>query len=103
MNATLYCKNQRESGFKVGDEVIITRAAGNHEKGWSTAWVDKMNLYIGQKGIIVCDAESHGFSISFNNKPSKYVFPYFVLEHADSKIKELFLSINVFVELSEIA
>jgi hypothetical protein len=70
---------QKESGIKVGDAVKVLRACESHEMGWQNVWVEEMDKYVGQCGV-VDDVYLNGISIDFNDHSYVCDFPFFVLE-----------------------
>lgn len=79
MNASDYLKGHKASGFKVGDRVRVTRIAKDYEWGWPLVWINRMDSYVNEEGIIREDIDS-GFDIDFGDGEEYYYFPYFVLE-----------------------
>jgi hypothetical protein len=74
-----YIAKEKASGLKVGDKVLITRAAKSHEQGWGNGWVSpKMDKEVGKVGTIVEIAEE-GQGIRLSGLGENYRYPYFVL------------------------
>jgi hypothetical protein len=78
-----------DNGVVEGTKLRVVRKAEKHENGWNTFWGSAMDESVGQevvfdalygdgrKGIVLEDC-----GLGFDN----YVFPYFVLELAESKL-----------------
>jgi hypothetical protein len=67
-NPVSYLRAHQESGFHVGDEVIVIREPLSYECGWGGHWIKQMNNCIGKKSIITQDNWYNGFEISGGEK-----------------------------------
>jgi hypothetical protein len=76
-----YIEKHKASGFKVGDNVLVTRAASSKEDGWGCSWVNSMDCYVGCTFKITEDRNSAGFMLGSNG----YFFPYFILQLVGKK------------------
>jgi len=78
----VYKKANQQPVFKIGDRVMITRAAKTHERGWANSWVDVMNRAVGKIGTVVGISLGR-FDIQVNvPNIGSWGFPSFVLQHA---------------------
>ena len=73
----IYADFQEVMEFKEGDCVRVMRSAESNEMGWDNSWLEEMDEFIGQTGVIE-GIGINGITISFDG----YVFgfPAFVLE-----------------------
>jgi len=75
-----YVEGSRNCGIKVGDQVRVTRKAGDWEGGWGNEWADEMDDFIGK----ICEVESEGnlsgVAVRCPELDDWFGFPYFVLE-----------------------
>jgi hypothetical protein len=76
-----YSDRQKESGFKVGDKVRVTRIAEDYEDDWSNCWNSQMDGAVGNVFTIEEDRKELGFRLNF----ARYGFPYFILELVSEK------------------
>ena len=68
------------SKFKVGDKVLVTKAAISHERSWENSWVSPMNNAVG-KILTIKGFTGDGEQVYFKEEFVKgYLFPLFVLE-----------------------
>jgi hypothetical protein len=86
-----YLRSQRATGFKVGDEVMVTCRAEQNEMGWNNSWVPEMTVNIGK--ILKITKISGEYGIELNHG---CCYPYFVLQklgdmpdYLCGKIKEI--------------
>ena len=72
-----YLSRQESAGFKVGDRVIVTGTAHDHEDGWYNSWPDYMNNSVGKIFTITLMNGRYGIRL---NDPHTCSYPYFVLK-----------------------
>ena len=74
------------SGFAIGDNVKILRAAKSYKFGWDNTWTKGTNNCVGKIGKIVANYNECGWGISFGGSSiANFAFPDFVLEKVDEK------------------
>ena len=86
-----YLSKHGRSGFKIGDEVVVTRTSIEGEDGWEAYWDSRMDWFVGKRCVITYDYGDCGFYLvlldtkGYSYGAISYSFPYFVLELADVK------------------
>lgn len=75
-----YLELHENSDFKVGDVVIVTRAAESEENGWQNGWIPPMSNWVGKKCVIERDKGDRGFTLKLlDGDGERWDFPYFIL------------------------
>jgi hypothetical protein len=69
--------------FEFGDKVRVLRRAESGEEGWKNAWVEEMDLAIGQICVVIEDHNSRGVYLRSGNDSWNY--PRHVLEKLDER------------------
>lgn len=87
-----YSDRQKESGFKVGDYVTITRKPFiRGEKGWPCSWPDEMDRFVSDAPCKITFVSHDGIYIKPLNgsielsdgRPIQdFIFPYYVFQKA---------------------
>jgi hypothetical protein len=89
-----YIDRHLVSGFKVGDEVIVTRVTFKGEDGWDVFYDHRMDYFVGKKCRITADYLFCGFHLELVDKThypyctKSFSFPYFVIELVNKKKEE---------------
>jgi len=73
------------SKFKIGDKVLVTRMAKDHENGWNNSWAPEMNKLVGEISKVT-EIGDGGRGIRLEDY---FYYPEFVLEKvSNAKEKE---------------
>lgn len=85
MNTTKsYAERQAEwvkaNGIKVGDKVIVRRAAESYENEWKGEWQPGMDMFVNREAEVDTIGDRPGQGIRICSDKVKWYFPFFVLE-----------------------
>mgnify|MGYP001029931015 CR=1 FL=1 len=92
-----YKDKQDESGFKVGDRVIVVNKKAH--ANWPNSWIDEMNKAIYEGGTINLLGD-RGIIIEFDYIDCNYSFPYTALHRLNSNTTLNVVRDNLLVALA---
>lgn len=77
-----------KQGFKVGDVVTVTHKVPSKDLGWNNPWIEDMDEFVGDVGVIEGILVDYGVRIDFG-KTLKYYFPPQALKKVDIKFVKI--------------
>lgn len=84
---TKYREQSAATGLKPGDNVIVTRHARSHVRGWQNSWVTQMTKQIGNVLRVESADDGYGYQLTGTDGLT-LDYPFFVLQKTKRKLTE---------------